>query len=103
MIVTQSEAYPIFKRIDALRMHAYEDKTLYLMDELNTAIISLDEELKQELGERFGDANLRKYVPEWHKLVGSTPEFHDLDKEIVDLIRTKVEAFVEAQEKKWGM
>jgi hypothetical protein len=103
MLITQPGAYPIFARIDALRMYAFDDSTLCLQDELDTAIISLDQELQKELGKRFGNADLRKLVPEWHKLVGSTPELHELDENVASFIRGKVEAFVEAQEKKWGM
>ncbi|MEN9921007.1 MAG: hypothetical protein RL538_900 [Candidatus Parcubacteria bacterium] len=103
MVITEAEQYPIFARIDALRMHAFEAPTLELQDELDVGIIALDQELQREIAERFGDGNLRRYVPEWHKLVGSTPERHDVADEIRDLVTGKVARFVEEQEQKWGL
>jgi hypothetical protein len=94
---------PLFARIGVLRRCTLEDGTLARYDELNTAIVELDGVLKREMKEVYGDENFRRHVPEWHKLIGSTPENHDMPEEARAVVVRKIECLVEAFEIKWGL
>lgn len=93
----------MLSRIDALRWFAVEAESDSFMNELSDKIYEFDQTLQGTLRDRFGDENLRKMVPEWHKLVGSTPEDHDANPEAKQYIAGEVERFVSEMETKWEL
>lgn len=103
MVVTELEKYPIFARIDGLRLYALKQPGREFRRQLEADIVSFDTELKLELKRRGHDEKLRKFVPEWHKLVGSTPELHPLDDSVRGFIVAEVERLVLQIETLWGL
>ncbi len=103
MIISNTEEYPIFARIDALRSYAISCDTRERQYELDSAICTFDAELKLQL-EYMGVGELaRKCVPEWHKLVGSTPEEFPIDIRVKEHIVGEVERLVLELEANWGL
>jgi len=97
----ESDPSSLFGRIDRLRSASFDvEKRL---EELSEMVYNFDQELQTALAERFGDKDLRKTVPEWHKLVGSTPEDHNPDNPVRDFIVNAVESFVSDAEEQWGI
>ncbi len=91
------------QRIDELRWYAVSAESSDFMNELSDRVYEFDQQLQATLRERYGDENLRKTVPEWHKLVGSTPEDHEADPQAKEFIAKEVERFVSEMETKWGL
>ena len=102
MFDVESKREVIFERIDNLRLSALNHERAFI-NELSDEIYTFDQKLQQSLETQFGDANLRKMVPEWHKLVGSTPEDHGADPGAKGYITEQVERFVSEMESKWGL
>ena len=94
---------PRLKRIEDLRWFALDAESSDYMDELSEKICEFDQQLQVALSQRYGNGELRKMVPEWHKLVGSTPEDHDVNPEAKQFIVEEVERFVTEMETKWGL
>jgi GH35 family endo-1,4-beta-xylanase len=93
----------MLQRIDALRWYAVEAESNHFMEELSDKIYEFDQNLQVALNDRYGDRDLRKMVPEWHKLVGSTVEDHDVNPEAKKYIADEVERFVSEMETKWEL
>jgi hypothetical protein len=88
------------------RITALREASLISMDRLsalNDAVHKFDDSLKSALSAEFGDPRLRKLIPEWHRLVGSTVEVHAVDQEIRRFILAKLELFVEHFEAEWDI
>jgi len=103
MFVLNIEIDPtsMFGRIDRLRIFVLDSEDM--MNELSDDIFYFDAELQLALKEQYADEYLRKTVPEWHKLVGSTPEDHEANPEAKKFIAQRVEQFVSEMETKLGL
>lgn len=104
MVITKPELFPILARIDKVREHALKAKNRdELLCDLASACEELDEVLQRDLKKAYGDPYLRRGVPEWHKLMGSTPEYHDIPEEARSAVVRKVEVLVRSFEEAWGL
>ncbi len=92
-----------FERIDGLRWFAINAESPDFLSLLSDKIVAFEEMLVEKLTQRFGDKNVRKAVPEWHKLVGSTPELHDVDPEIADFVIQEIIRFITSVEEEWSI
>jgi hypothetical protein len=92
-----------FERIDAMRLHVFGLTSPQATSDFSDKIVDFDRTLSAELKERFADETIKKSVPEWHKLVGSTPESSAIQSEAREFIEQRVIAFVIQLEKDMSM
>jgi hypothetical protein len=70
--------------------------------EFNNSVVEFNASLRKKLLIDYGDAGLCKKIPEWHRLVGSTVEVHEIDQDIKRFIIDKITSFIESYEEKWN-
>ncbi len=93
----------MLERINSLRLYALNQESHDYLNNLSDKIFAFDQDLQVTLRERYGDENLRKMVPEWHKLVGSTVEDHEANPEAKQFVVDEIKRFVEEMEEEWEL
>ncbi len=88
---------PLYERITNLRTQVNRDADTVVA--FLDAVYVFHHELLRDLGALSMDTNVRS-VPEWHNLVGSTPEFSHMESQVRDYILERIEEFVSAWEQR---
>ncbi|MFT5832063.1 MAG: hypothetical protein ACI9SY_000444 [Candidatus Paceibacteria bacterium] len=91
----------LLNRIDCLRNHALDSNETN--NELNDATADFNLQLQKDLNAEYGDSTLGSKIPEWHKLVGSTLEMHNIEEDAKRFILDEITNFVEGFENKWDI
>lgn len=91
----------LLSRINLLRSRSLD--TIDNNIEFNEAVANFNVALQRTLATEYGDPVLCKRIPEWHRLVGSTVEVHDIDQESKRFILEQISQFVSGYEEKWNL
>jgi hypothetical protein len=91
----------LLQRIDSARERSVRDVTSNT--EFIDALSSFSKKLHSAVETEFGDSQLIKMVPEWHRLVGGTVEVHDMNEDAKRFITEAITEFVAVFEEKWDI
>lgn len=85
---------PLLQRVMTLKSSVRE-RGEEMMFKLADETVDFDKRLNERLEDRGFDRILKEGVPEWYKLVGGTPEYHDIDAVARVMILEEIERFID--------
>lgn len=88
---------PLFQRITRLRTKSNESTEIDIA--FTDAVYRFNNQLKRDVADAGLDGNFHA-IPEWHKLVGSTPEYAEMDEESRTFILGRIAEFVSVWEER---
>ena len=91
----------LLNRIKIVRTRSLENDESNF--EFNYAVAVFNEQLCEALQTEFGDSRLCQKVPEWHQLVGSTVEVHEIEDAAERFIVREISSFLDEFEIKWDI
>lgn len=99
--VAENYSSELLDRIQVVRTRSLEDNDSN--SEFNDSVADFNERLRAALQKEFGESGLCKKVPEWHRLVGSTVEVHEIEEDAKRFIVDEISSFLEEFETKWDI